>query len=107
LTWLPRDAGAGAEQYGSLLGAAVRDWAGSWVAAHEAERTGADDALLNPESEVLWEVPAAREDAGLYAWLAGEAGAITGLRRHLVRELGIDRSRVAFMGYWKLGRAEN
>jgi NADPH-dependent ferric siderophore reductase len=55
---------------------------------------------------VLWEVPDAPADAGLYAWLAGEAGVITGLRRHLVRDLGIERSRVAFMGYWKAGRAE-
>ena len=29
------------------------------------------------------------------------------LRRHLVSELGVDRRAVAFMGYWRLGRAEN
>ena len=52
-------------------------------------------------------MPARPDDAGLYAWLAGEAGAITALRRYLVGELGIDRSRVAFMGYWRLGRAES
>ncbi|WP_348525297.1 SIP domain-containing protein [Luteimicrobium album] len=28
------------------------------------------------------------------------------LRRHLVRDCGIDRKAVAFMGYWRLGRAE-
>lgn len=108
LTWLPRDA-HGAPGYGALLGDAVREWAGRWVAEHGSDAPAAepDDALLNPGSEVLWEVPQEPDDAGLYAWLAGEAGAITGLRRHLVRELGIDRSRIAFMGYWKLGRAEN
>jgi NADPH-dependent ferric siderophore reductase len=58
------------------------------------------------DEELVWEVPEARDDDGLYAWLAGEASAITTLRRHLVKELGIDRRRVAFMGYWKLGRAE-
>ena len=26
---------------------------------------------------------------------------------HLVRDLGVDRRWVAFMGYWRLGRAEN
>ena len=41
-----------------------------------------------------------------YAWLAGEAGAITSIRRHLVKDLGIDRKCVSFMGYWKRGRAE-
>jgi hypothetical protein len=28
------------------------------------------------------------------------------LRRHLVTERGLDRRSVAFMGYWRLGRAE-
>jgi NADPH-dependent ferric siderophore reductase len=59
------------------------------------------------EEEIVWDVPAGPDDSGIYAWLAGEAGAITRLRRHLVGELGIDRSRVAFMGYWRMGRAES
>ena len=29
------------------------------------------------------------------------------LRRHLVRGVGLDRRQVAFMGYWRHGRAEN
>ena len=29
------------------------------------------------------------------------------LRRHLVAECGLDRRSVAFMGYWRLGRAED
>ena len=41
----------------------------------------------------------------LYAWIAGESGVVTGLRRHLVRGLGIDRRQVAFMGYWRHGVA--
>ena len=65
----------------------------------------------------LWETPTysssgeALEDAsaqatphpGLYAWIAGESGMVTGLRRQLVRGLGIDRRQVAFMGYWRRG----
>jgi iron complex transport system ATP-binding protein len=43
----------------------------------------------------------------LYAWLAGEAAVIRTLRRHLVAECGVDRRAVAFMGYWRRGRAEN
>ncbi|MCK1799038.1 siderophore-interacting protein [Streptomyces sp. XM4193] len=41
-----------------------------------------------------------------YAWLAGEAGAVRAMRRHLVRERGLDRSRVQFSGYWRLGATE-
>jgi NADPH-dependent ferric siderophore reductase len=28
---------------------------------------------------------------------------VTGLRRVLVRDLGLDRRQVAFMGYWRVG----
>ena len=30
---------------------------------------------------------------------------VTGLRRALVKDLGVDRHQVAFMGYWRLGVA--
>lgn len=65
------------------------------------------------DAGILWEVPrtakggAALKRAPLYAWLAGESGAIKALRRHLVAEHGVDRRAVAFMGYWRDGRAEN
>jgi iron complex transport system ATP-binding protein len=68
---------------------------------------------VDVDRDLLWEVPSddhggpAQQTAVLYAWLAGEAGVIKSLRRHLVSELGIDRGSVAFMGYWRLGRAEN
>lgn len=41
----------------------------------------------------------------LYAWIAGESSTVTALRRHLVRDLGIDRCQVSFMGYWRHGVA--
>ncbi|MFD5745839.1 siderophore-interacting protein [Streptomyces sp. NPDC127033] len=41
-----------------------------------------------------------------YAWIAGESGTVKELRRHLVRERGIDRRRVTFVGYWRLGLSE-
>jgi NADPH-dependent ferric siderophore reductase len=56
--------------------------------------------------EPLWDVPEDARASGLYAWLAGESTVITGLRRHLVRDRGVDRRGVAFMGYWKAGRPE-
>lgn len=43
---------------------------------------------------------------GVYAWIAGEAGAVRALRRHLVGERGLDRRRVAFSGYWRRGASE-
>ncbi|MFM9367222.1 siderophore-interacting protein [Streptomyces sp. Da 82-17] len=37
-----------------------------------------------------------------YAWLAGEAGAVRELRRHLVGERGMAKQSVDFAGYWRL-----
>ena len=73
---------------------------------------GAEVEEIDIDQDILWEVPrtakggAALKSAPLYAWLAGEAGAIKTLRRHLVTDHGIDRRAIAFMGYWRLGRAE-
>lgn len=44
-------------------------------------------------------------DETFYAWLAGEAGVIRHLRRELVTTHGLDRSQVAFAGYWRLDRS--
>jgi len=88
---------------------AVRDAAARLAPAG----AGADVEEIDIDTDILWEVPrtakggAALKSARLYAWLAGEAGAIKSLRRHLVAERGVDRRAVAFMGYWRLGRAEN
>ncbi|MFI6760877.1 siderophore-interacting protein [Micromonospora sp. NPDC050417] len=61
------------------------------------------------QDDDLWEVPTSddpdRPD-GFYAWLAGEAGAVVAMRRHLVGERGVDRRAVAFMGYWRRGREQ-
>ncbi|WP_370965365.1 siderophore-interacting protein [Amycolatopsis sp. cg9] len=40
-----------------------------------------------------------------YAWIAGEAALATGARRHLVRERGWPKGDIAFLGYWRHGRA--
>jgi NADPH-dependent ferric siderophore reductase len=109
--WLAR--GTAAEAYGARLVEAVTEWADAWLAADPAAvavpaavRVTAPELPAPGDEELVWEVPEPAEDEGLYAWLAGEASAITTLRRHLVKKLGVDRRRVAFMGYWKLGRAE-
>ncbi|MGN9840286.1 siderophore-interacting protein [Nonomuraea sp. H19] len=99
----------------------------SWLARNASERGGlllpavqaAAERLLpslpEPETfdevdvdaEELWEVPQEETPQSMYAWLAGEAAVIKTLRRHLVAERGMDRRAVAFMGYWRLGRAEH
>lgn len=41
-----------------------------------------------------------------YAWLAGEAGCVRSLRRHLIHARGFDRTRITFTGYWRRGATE-
>ncbi|MFE9775385.1 siderophore-interacting protein [Streptomyces sp. NPDC005931] len=36
-----------------------------------------------------------------FAWLAGEAGAVRALRRHLVNDRGLDKGSIDFSGYWR------
>jgi NADPH-dependent ferric siderophore reductase len=106
--WLPRSTRQA--PHGELLIEAVRDWTARFVTA-EHHGVPSDPASLvdvDIDHDILWEVPEGGRLAGeFYAWLAGEAGAIKTLRRFLVGDLGIDRQQVAFMGYWRLGKAEN
>ncbi len=99
VTWLPRrpaNAPRGALLTPAVL-AAVRDLADARRPVH-APVPEDDDAVLP------WDVPEQADGSPLYAWLAGEAGVVTGLRRQLVA-LGVDRRSVAFMGYWRAGRS--
>lgn len=107
LNWLAR----GDRPHGEVLTEAVEAWGrgfGAEVAgAGASEAALAETVLTEVDPELtLWEVPPESPHGHWYAWLAGEAGTITGLRRHLVKGLGIDRKCVSFMGYWKIGRAE-
>jgi iron complex transport system ATP-binding protein len=114
ITWLARED----RTHGDLLVPAVQEAADRMLAL--GVRASADEAEVQPdlaeidiETETLWEVPVDADgrplahDAVLYAWLAGEAGVIKTLRRHLVTTRGVDRKAVAFMGYWRQGRSEN
>jgi len=110
VVWLPRDgAPRGARQV-----VAVRRHLGLPPTPHLV-----DDAAVDPD---LWETPAYSSSGeplpggdarqvpagalpGLYAWIAGESKVVTTLRRALVTELGLDRTQVAFMGYWREGVA--
>jgi len=104
--WLPRDGAARGEE----IHAAVLEHLGEEPAAPVVGEVDPD----------LWETPtysSSGEDVDvavrvvghefddLYAWIAGESSMVTALRRALVKDLGIDRHQVAFMGYWRLGVA--
>lgn len=111
ITWLPR----GAARHGDLLLPAIREFIPAVLHAHEAPGALAVPGAatledVDVDSKILWEIPQQTSQTsgcdGLYAWLAGEAGMVKLLRRHLVQEAGVDRSSVAFMGYWRLGRSE-
>ncbi|MDO9454684.1 siderophore-interacting protein [Nocardioides sp.] len=106
--WLPREGAA----RGEALHAAVLEHLGT--TPHQV--VVADDEV-DPD---LWETPGYSSSGepveetgrsvghdfdGLYAWIAGESKVVTGLRRALVKDLGIDRHQVAFMGYWRVGVA--
>lgn len=58
-----------------------------------------------PGTALLPAIAAANTDDLGYAWLCGESAIATGLRRHLVRDRGVDRRRIMFSGYWKVGAA--
>ncbi|GAA3408757.1 siderophore-interacting protein [Streptosporangium vulgare] len=120
VAWLPRE-GA---RHGDLLIPAVRETLSALTAPRgtaAGEPTGPAapagpgaastledvDVDVDVDEEILWEVPEVHGRRRLYAWLAGEAGWSSCSAATCVQEAGIDRSSVAFMGYWRLGRSES
>lgn len=110
VTWLVR----GSRPHGQAVHEAVLAHLGAPI---DVPPGPLDPAAVDPDvwetptwsssGEPVDEEPPAHEHrlAGLYAWVAGESAMVTALRRHLVRELGVDRRQVAFMGYWRRGDA--
>ncbi|MEU0072484.1 siderophore-interacting protein [Streptomyces sp. NPDC006332] len=72
----------------------------TWLVRNEAGSEGSPMALdaLRDAQLPLAERP--------YVWIAGESGCVKELRRHFVRERGVDRRRVTFVGYWRRGLTE-
>lgn len=103
LTWLARDD----RPHGAALADAVASWTASSgeVLARAAAPRRQELADIDVDVELLWDSPDDSE-GDFYAWIAGEAAMVKGLRRHLVQGSGVDRKRVAFMGYWRLGQSE-
>ena len=125
ITWLARGAAIGRSRpHGQLLQEAVRKAVPvpGWVGIKaDDDGAGPEPEDVNVDVDILWETPARLETADIratknpgmpagampfYAWIAGEAAVIKDLRRYLVRDVGIDRKQVAFMGYWREGKAE-
>ena len=100
VSWLARDGAAHGSRLIPAVEAAARQVLGT------AAASPSDLPDVDVDSDLLWEVPESGLAGAAYAWLAGEAGVIKALRRHLVSERGLDRGSVAFMGYWRLGRPE-
>lgn len=103
VTWLPREGALHGSRLAPALGWDVSDDAR--ISAVSPDRA---------EDDLVWETPAyssAGESVsdisapvhGTYYWIAGESGVVKQLRRFLVNEIGVDRSQVAFMGYWREG----
>ena len=116
ITWLAREE----HQHGHALVPAVRDWAARHLDVIAPAKAVVSQSLedVDVDAQLLWDSPVLQvqpidscgrgERCGgeFYAWFAGEAGVIKTLRRFLVAEVGVCRRRVAFMGYWRQGRAE-
>ncbi|MCW3494399.1 siderophore-interacting protein [Microbacterium sp. SSM24] len=103
VTWIPRES----REHGSALTEAVSAWSARSgdVLARAAAARVQELADVDVDVDLLWDSPE-DSDGEFYAWMAGESAMVKGLRRHLVQGCGVDRKRVAFMGYWRLGQSE-
>lgn len=71
----------------------------TWLVRDEADADRTDRAVTAVCRTAL-------PEGAPYAWIAGEAGTVKALRRHLVKERGFDRRAVKFTGYWRRGASE-
>lgn len=103
VSWVAREDA----DHGATLAHAVTAWtstAGEVLARAAAPRRQ-ELADIDVDTDMLWDSPE-DSDGEFYAWIAGESAMVKGLRRHFVQGCGVDRKRVAFMGYWRLGQSE-
>lgn len=101
--WLAREGAP----HGERLIDAVRGWCASSGELLDKARAPRPQQVedVDVDVEMIWDSPD-DADGDFYAWMAGESATVKTLRRLLVTENGVDRKRVAFMGYWRLGQAE-
>ncbi|WP_231626949.1 siderophore-interacting protein [Streptomyces apocyni] len=72
----------------------------TWLVRAESGEPRTERALAAVRADKL-------PDGTPYSWIAGEAGTVKALRRHLVNERGFDRKAVTFIGYWRQGLSED
>ncbi|MEW1695627.1 siderophore-interacting protein [Streptomyces sp. NPDC091278] len=101
LEWLPADTRAQVflevPHSGDRTDLATRaDATVTWLVREEGAPSGVEAV---PGAELPGAAP--------YVWLAGESGSVKALRRHFVRDRGLDRRRVTFVGYWRKGLSED
>lgn len=115
ISWLARDGRPHGELLHDAVGRAVPEpWCAPGPNVVDRVLAAAEPLETGPAREILWDTPQYRrmyvdtvattpDDGGgsFYAWVAGEAGMVAGIRRYLVRGCGLNREQVAFMGYWK------
>ncbi|OFI39947.1 hypothetical protein BIU82_02595 [Arthrobacter sp. SW1] len=115
ITWLPRDGKPHGEPLRDAVSRAVPEpWCAPGPNVVERVLAAGEPLEAGPAREILWDTPQYRRlysdalpetpdetGASFYAWVAGESGMVAGIRRYLVRECGLNREQVAFMGYWK------
>ncbi|AKK04435.1 siderophore-interacting protein [Corynebacterium mustelae] len=108
------------QEPGAQLIQAITTFLGNNVGIQKSQTPSTADksqsTTLDGVTELVWETPTysaagyditdeVQSPGRRYFWIAGESGAVTKIRRILVRDFHIPRSDVAFMGYWKIGRA--
>lgn len=87
-----------------------------WLEAHpelthggglgSGPEAGETTVYFDGSDDAYWETTE-QQDARFSVWIAGESSVVKALRRVLVNEFEVPKSAVAFMGYWREGRAEN
>lgn len=101
-----------------ILRDAPQDWWGEAIIEVGDEQDRRDDVVLPPHASLRWvtRIPGRPGEAAAiaaesvtvttegYAYLAGPAGMVKRLRRHLV-SAGLPKARIDFTGYWREGRA--
>ncbi|MFJ3957205.1 siderophore-interacting protein [Arthrobacter sp. NPDC090010] len=124
ITWLARGASIGRSRpHGEVLQEAVRRAiplpGHTRLGGATGAGVGTEPGEVDVDAQILWDTPQLLDPAEVkatrvpdspsgalpfYAWVAGEAGVVKEVRRYLVRDVGLDRKQVAFMGYWRHGR---
>ena len=108
MTWLPRDGAPWASACTPRWSPTSGSPAPVEVAADEVDPDLWETPTYSSSGEEIAASRGRRRHGGSTASTPGSPGSpkvVTGLRRHLVNELGMDRSQVAFMGYWRRGVA--